>query len=144
MSLKLLLVEDQEDMADLIVAHLLQDHPRLDITVLGTMKEALDAVSSKSFDLLILDMGLPDGGGLSIVTAVRKGRGRTKSDAPTAIYSGLDPQKIAHVAEARGADAYFPKGAPGMLNLREWVTNSVKELRMNQLRSRAKANYGSP
>lgn len=135
MAYRLLLVEDQEDLRDALVLQIKQDNPKVEIQTAGSLAEALKRLSVWQVNLCILDLGLPDGGGFTVLDAIRKGTGRTAQDAPVLIYSALDPESIASVAERRGASAYLPKSPLGLEKLRHWVTDTLFELKKSDLRS---------
>jgi two-component system, chemotaxis family, CheB/CheR fusion protein len=69
-SLRILLVEDHEDSARLI-AQLLRKL-NYQVTSAGTVHGALQAAESEQFDLLVSDIGLPDGNGLDLLGELRK------------------------------------------------------------------------
>jgi two-component system, chemotaxis family, CheB/CheR fusion protein len=63
--LRILLVEDHED-TRWVVARLLRRRGHL-VRTAGGVREALDAAEAGAFDLLISDLGLPDGSGLDLM-----------------------------------------------------------------------------
>lgn len=67
-SLEILLVEDHQDTAD-VMTQLIGGFGHR-VTTLGTVAAALDAARDKAFDLVISDIGLPDGTGLELITAL--------------------------------------------------------------------------
>lgn len=66
---KLLLVEDDEHLAELIMLYLWSDGSNLGIEHAARVSHALDLIGAKTFDLLISDYDLPDGKGLEVVKA---------------------------------------------------------------------------
>lgn len=71
----------------------------------GQMKEALDIMISTSIDLLLLDINIPDGMGVSMIPEIRKKNERTK----ILVFSGLDEEQFALRYIAAGADGYINK-----------------------------------
>ncbi len=69
-TLRILLVEDHEDSARLIAQLLRKLNYR--VTAAGTLRGALQAAESEQFDLLVSDIGLPDGNGLELLGQLRK------------------------------------------------------------------------
>ena len=66
-----------------------------DVRNVRTVKDALDTAQADSFDLLILDVTLPDGSGFDVCTEIRKTSNvpiifLTASDEETSIIMGLD------------------------------------------------------
>lgn len=67
---RVLLVEDHADTA-LLMQRLLQKSGH-EIVLTGTMTDALNAVRADGFDLIISDIGLPDGSGIELMQQVRQ------------------------------------------------------------------------
>lgn len=71
---RVLLVEDNADTARLL-GRLLTSHGH-QVRTAGSVREALQLVRDESFDVLVSDLGLPDGSGLDVIKAARE-LGRT-------------------------------------------------------------------
>jgi DNA-binding response OmpR family regulator len=72
--MRLLIVEDNERLAS-VIAGLLAEHAYVVDTV-ATVEEALAALESTDYDLILLDLSLPDGEGVDILRRMRRqGRG---------------------------------------------------------------------
>jgi PAS domain S-box-containing protein len=69
--LKILLVEDHPDTVH-IMSKLLRSRGHR-VRTASSVKDALQTASSETFDLVISDIGLPDGTGLQLMSALRKG-----------------------------------------------------------------------
>lgn len=67
---EVLVVDDSKVMREMIAACLRPD-PSLTITQAASGLEAIERLSLKSFDLLVLDLNMPDIGGLEVVEFVR-------------------------------------------------------------------------
>lgn len=67
--MRLLIVEDNEELADLVARGLRSAGYEAD--VLSTMAEAAHVLGTRSYAALILDLGLPDGDGLSLLQEIR-------------------------------------------------------------------------
>ena len=72
-SLSVLVVDDNE-INQLYLKHLLRRMGHVPFTA-GNGRETLDAVVSQPFDLILMDLNLPDMDGLSLTRAIRDGRG---------------------------------------------------------------------
>jgi CheY-like chemotaxis protein len=72
-SLRILLVEDNKATL-MILQRLLQRHGQHGHTVVcaGSIKEALDAAQNHTFDVLVSDLGLPDGHGTELMRTLRR------------------------------------------------------------------------
>ncbi len=68
--MEILVVDDSRVMRDMIAACLRAD-PTFAITQASSGLEAIERLSLKSFDLLVLDLNMPDIGGLEVIEFVR-------------------------------------------------------------------------
>jgi hypothetical protein len=68
-SLKVLMIEDHEDTA-IVMARMLKDMGHTVIPA-DSVASAVDVLTREKFDLILSDVGLPDGNGVSLIHAVR-------------------------------------------------------------------------
>jgi DNA-binding response OmpR family regulator len=101
--MRLLLVEDTPRLRDLLVEAVHGAGWRID--AVGTVGEAEDAVSAADYDLLLVDLGLPDGDGLGLIRRLRQQKVSTPILVLTA-RSSID-ERIAGLDA--GADDYLVK-----------------------------------
>lgn len=99
---KILIIEDDSGLGQGIRMALQSDY--LQIQISRSLAEARKAMLEESFDLLILDINLPDGNGLNLLEEVRKSSMLpiivlTANDMETDIVAGLES----------GADDYITK-----------------------------------
>ncbi len=109
-TVKVLLVEDNPVDAQL-TQDLLEEWSadRLDVTHAATLAEGLAQLSRERFDVVLLDLSLPDTHGLSTVTQVLA----TSPGVPVVVLSGHDDHPLALQAVQRGAQDYLVKGQGG-------------------------------
>ncbi len=70
--LKILMVEDDADYSDLLEKRLVQSHDGKVVTKkAGSLGAALDDLKNERFDLVLLDLSLPDSFGLDTIAAIR-------------------------------------------------------------------------
>lgn len=67
---EVLVVDDSKVMRDMVVA-CLRPHPGLSFTHASSGLEAIERLSLKPYDLIILDLNMPDIGGIEVVEFVR-------------------------------------------------------------------------
>ncbi len=101
--MRLLLVEDSPRLSELLTERVHEAGWRLDCV--GTIAEAAEAVRTGLHDLLLVDLGLPDGDGLDFIRALRRSGTTTPILALTARGSVED--RIAGLDA--GADDYLVK-----------------------------------
>jgi two-component system OmpR family response regulator len=101
--MRALLVEDDASSALLSSKVLEADGFAVDLAT--TAREGLTCAMVTEYDVIVLDLGLPDGNGLSIVQALRRD-GRT---APIMILTGTTEKATTILALDAGADDYLTK-----------------------------------
>jgi DNA-binding response OmpR family regulator len=101
--MRLLLVEDNARLSDLVTGGLIKEGFAVDtVTTIG---DCLSALSTTHFSAVILDLGLPDGDGLSVLRHLRDNGDDTPVLVLTARHSVGDRVKGLH----HGADDYLGK-----------------------------------
>lgn len=99
---KILLTEDDITLANGI--RLALQNASLQITLCHTLAEARNVLEGNSFDLLILDINLPDGSGLDLLNVVRK-----TSALPIILLTANDMEMDIVTGLESGADDYITK-----------------------------------
>lgn len=126
---ELLLVEDDNSLTDGLVFTLKKNQYQVDTA--RTVAEAEKLLREKAYDLLILDITLPDGTGYDICTKVRR-----KSSVPVIFLTALDEE--VHVVKGLqlGGDDYMTK--PFRLNeLLARIQALLRRCRLEQEREKA-------
>ena len=73
--LKILIIEDEEDIRELMSFHLSKQNMEIDKAADG--KTAYDKLLKNKYDLLIMDWMIPDVSGLDLISWIRKKRTHT-------------------------------------------------------------------
>lgn len=111
-SLTILLVEDNPGDARLVEEFLQEQATRagvewaVEVKHVTHMKDASKAVKRSDFDLVLLDMGLPDSQGLDTVRQLRA----ANAQVALIVLTGNDDQEVALRAMRAGAQDYLVKG----------------------------------
>ena len=106
-ALKVLLVEDNAGDARLLREMFTTERPgSIELTHLMRMSDALVHLARGGVDIVLLDMGLPDGHGLDTVRRARA----VAPDVPLIVLTGLDDEALAAEAMKEGAQDYLIKG----------------------------------
>lgn len=99
---RLLIIEDDIALGQGIKLAL--QHESLEVSVSRCLAEARSELADKNFDLLILDINLPDGNGLEFLTEFRK-----NSAVPVILLTANDMEMDIVVGLESGADDYITK-----------------------------------
>jgi diguanylate cyclase (GGDEF)-like protein len=102
----LLLIEDNPGDARLLREMLKEATYATNLTVVGSMREAEARLAATAFDIVLLDLGLPDAQGL---VAVRWAH-TVAPQLPLVVLTGLDDESLATQALQEGAQDYLVKG----------------------------------
>jgi PAS domain S-box-containing protein len=100
---RILLVEDHSDTA--LMMRLLLENSGYEVETAGDLKQALNAASSMEFDLIISDLGLPDGSGLDLIRELRRRGSTLKAIA----LSGYGREEDIKRSESAGFNAHLTK-----------------------------------
>lgn len=98
----LLIVEDDNALGQGV--RLALQGPEVEITLCRTLAEGRSALAEKPFDLLILDINLPDGSGLDFLREVRQ-----SGAVPVILLTANDMETDIVVGLESGADDYITK-----------------------------------
>ncbi|MFZ2653332.1 MAG: response regulator [Victivallales bacterium] len=105
--LHILLVEDNPGDADLIRELLPVDGPDgVEIECVPRLSMALKCVKAVRFEIILLDLGLPDSQGIDTIRAMRRGA----QDLPIVVLTGNQDEQIGLSAIREGAQDYLVKG----------------------------------
>ena len=101
--MRLLIVEDNEELAELLARGL--DAAGYQADCLSTVEEATQALRSTSYAAMILDLGLPDGDGLTLLRALRQ----RNNPLPVLVLTARDGLQDRVTGLRSGADDYLAK-----------------------------------
>lgn len=129
-----LLVEDNPGDA-LLLETLVDGHApgQFRFRVAPDLAEALRALRDRAFDLVLLDLALPDSSGTATFEAVRNGAG----GAPIVVVTGLEDQTMALRTLQAGAQDYVVKGQSDAGALVRTLRYAVERARADAMLRRA-------
>lgn len=102
--MKVLLIEDNSELRSMIAAHLTSCG--LAVDAFATREEARAALALSIYDILLLDLGLPDGDGLGLITEVTS---RPDLHLPIIVITARDGLGSRIAGLNAGADDYLVK-----------------------------------
>jgi signal transduction histidine kinase len=110
-SLSVLLLEDNPGDARLIEHHVNNPNVQafvddVSLTHVKTLTDGLEELESNLYDVLLLDLGLPESTGIETLERVAE----TDPDLPIIVLTGLDNEQVAVQAIQAGAQDYLQKG----------------------------------
>lgn len=100
---QILVVEDSQE-TQLILKAALGAHR---LTLAGSLKQARECLEAEQFDLVVLDVGLPDGDGFELCREIRSSAAH--SETPVLFLSGRQADVDKVLAFGEGADDYVTK-----------------------------------
>lgn len=104
---KVLLVEDNPGDARLL-HEMLKDAAEMqfELTDVGRLQDGLDLLAAQSFDIVLLDLRLPDSQGFDTFTRLK----REAPNVPVVVMTGMQDETLALRAVQEGAQDYLVKG----------------------------------
>ena len=130
--IRVLLVEDDPEDA-LLLRETLADVPsaQFEVTDVGTLAAALPRLREPGFEVVLLDLSLPDSQGFETFETVKA----SGSEVPVVLLTGLDDETLALRAVQAGAQDYLVKGrADGELLCRS-IRYAVERQRTSHYRA---------
>jgi diguanylate cyclase (GGDEF)-like protein/PAS domain S-box-containing protein len=105
-SIKVLLIEDNPGDARLVGELLTEEGDRFGIVLAGSMREARDRLNTDAFDVVLLDLSLPDSHGFGTISCIRA----QAPAMPLIVLTGFDDADFAVAAVEAGAQDFLVKG----------------------------------
>ncbi|HET8627669.1 MAG TPA: response regulator transcription factor [Thermomicrobiales bacterium] len=104
MALKLLIAEDERDLAEVVAFGLRMNWPDCQVTIAGNGREALERFAAEQPDLVILDVAMPPPNGFEVCQRIRQ-----HSQVPILMLTARDATLDKVRALDLGADDYLTK-----------------------------------
>ena len=131
--LRVLLTEDSEDDAALLLRHLQRDGYQVTSQRVDTSKAMSEALASKAWDIVIADYAMPQFSGMAALGLVQ----RKYPDLPFIMVSGSAGEEIAVEVMRAGAHDYILKG--NLARLAPVVKREIRDATIRKERREALA-----
>ncbi|SDM57508.1 PAS domain S-box-containing protein [Halogranum gelatinilyticum] len=105
-AIRVLVVDDDEAMADLSATFLERELDALEATALTDPTAVLDELADREYDCLVSDYDMPDLDGLGLLECLRE----ADVSIPFVLFTGKGSEEIASKAISAGVDEYLQKG----------------------------------
>ncbi|WP_298883283.1 response regulator transcription factor [uncultured Polaribacter sp.] len=99
----LLIVEDHAYIRDSIIKAIVDNNDIGDLKTSSTLKEAYSLLGNTNFDLIILDLSLPDGNGVDLLKMINDKKLETK------VFVFSMSTNLKRICLKHGASAFFDK-----------------------------------
>jgi DNA-binding response OmpR family regulator len=105
-SIKILLIEDNTGDARLVKEMLYEEGAKVNLACVARLEEGLKYLKDNVYDIILLDLNLPDSNGFETFLELHK----LNPDIPSIILTGIDDKELGLEAVRKGAQDYLVKG----------------------------------
>ncbi|MEP0545309.1 MAG: response regulator [Rhodothermales bacterium] len=137
MPTRILLVEDNPGDAIIFREKLNASDLDYELTHTKRLSEGLETLGSATYDILLVDLSLPDAQGLEAVTKVRE----AAPDRPLIVLTGLDDARAAAEAKKLGAVDYLVKWYVDSVSLARYIRYAIAQYQMYETGASDEAGF---
>jgi signal transduction histidine kinase/CheY-like chemotaxis protein len=130
--LKILLIEDNPGDIIIIRELLKLSGSRFKLTIANSVTQSIDLLHSGNYDIILLDLGLPDSSGLETLKEFVS----LEFGPPVVVMTGLDDEDIALASLRYGAQDYLVKNRFGSENILKSIKYSIERKNLENLQKR--------
>jgi len=124
--MNILLIEDNAGDVRLVKEMLSEEDVHFTLTHADRLGEGLKCLQKDGYDVVLLDLNLPDSGGFETFTSLHK----LHPDKPVIILTGMDDKEFGLDAVKRGAQDYLVKGSFDGILLQRSITYSIERQKL--------------
>ncbi len=104
-----ILMAEDDPINQALASALLQERNAIEVTTVSNGKEALDAMESKQFDLVLMDMQMPEMDGMEATRRIRQIEEGSGTRTPVVAMTGMSGTKNSNDFFKAGIDAFIAK-----------------------------------
>jgi signal transduction histidine kinase/CheY-like chemotaxis protein len=130
--LRILLIEDNPGDIIIIRELLKLSGTRFKLTVAHSVTESINLLRSGNYDIILLDLGLPDSSGLETLREFVF----LETGTPVVVMTGLDDEDMALASLRYGAQDYLVKNRFGSENILKSIKYSIERKKLENLQKR--------
>ncbi len=137
-NLHILLVEDNPGDA-IIIKEMFHEIPKINFKISHTIRlqEGMEATQKENFDLILLDLQLPDSEGIETFNRLNE----IAAEIPIIILTGLEDEEFAIEIVGEGAQDYLVKGQFGSKLLARCINYSIERKQIERKLSESEEKY---
>ena len=139
---RILVIDDEADIRESLET-LLTLEGRFDVDMAPNATEGLRKLESSSYDLVLLDLMMPDRSGMEVLDEVRQ----RDTETPIFMITAYGSVQVAVESLKRGANDYFPKPWDNeklLIEIDRMIAKRRLEAENRQLKRALKQRYGFP
>ena len=109
--MKILVIDDSRADRDLIITHIKESKKRKNIVTeeSNCLRDALSKIKSNDYDVILLDLVLPESDGIETVKTVLSSLKELNKDIPVIVLTGMEDYRVGREAWALGIKDYLVK-----------------------------------
>ena len=109
--MKILVIDDSREDRDLIITHIKKSSKKETVTTdeSNCLKDALKKIKTNNYDVIILDLILPESDGINTVKTITKYLKEIRKDTPIVVLTGMEDYKVGKEAWSLGITDYLIK-----------------------------------
>lgn len=105
------MIDDSQEDRDLIITHIKKSKKRTEVETeeSNCLKDALKKLKTRNYDVIILDLVLPESDGIETVKTVLSTLKELEKDIPVIVLTGVEDYKVGREAWLLGIKDYLIK-----------------------------------
>jgi len=124
MNKKVLLIDDEPGIADALKRHIVD--AGIDVDVIDNGKEGLEKIATKSYDLILLDVLMPEFDGIAVLEEMRGDKDKY-GEPKVIVITNNSTTETKEKVESLGISTFYDKGTMSAAELIETINKLLNE-----------------